>query len=101
MDANSACYTFRDIRLENQTEAELRQWHAASKLPLNRFFHASGLQYKALELSSKLAVMSPDEQFALLATDGMLVKRPILVGKDFVLVGFRQSEWEEQRERMR
>ena len=75
------------------TEAELRRWHALSGLPLKRFFNTSGLQYKALALKDKLPGMSEDEQFALLATDGMLVKRPILVGEDFVLVGFREAEW--------
>ena len=75
----------RDIKTQNPTEAELRRWHALSGLPLKRFFNTSGLQYKALALK--------DEQFALLATDGMLVKRPILVGEDFVLVGFREAEW--------
>ena len=68
-------------------------WHALSGLPLKRFFNTSGLQYKALALKDKLPGMSEDEQFALLATDGMLVKRPILVGEDFVLVGFREAEW--------
>ena len=83
----------RDIKTQNPTEAELRRWHALSGLPLKRFFNTSGLQYKALALKDKLPGMSEDEQFALLATDGMLVKRPILVGEDFVLVGFREAEW--------
>ena len=89
----------RDIKTQNPTEAELptaeelRQWHQLSGLPLKRFFNTSGLQYKALALKDKLPGMSEDEQFALLATDGMLVKRPILVGEDFVLVGFREAEW--------
>ena len=87
-------YDLRDIKLENPTEAELREWHAKSGLPLKRFFNTSGLQYKALELSKRLPSMTEDEQFALLATDGMLVKRPILVGDGFVLTGFRQPEWE-------
>ena len=83
----------RDIKLEHPGEDELRKWHAKSGLPLKRFFNTSGLQYKALALKDKLPGMSEDEQFALLATDGMLVKRPILVGEDFVLVGFREAEW--------
>ncbi len=87
-------YDLRDIKLENPTEAELREWHAKSGLPLKRFFNTSGLQYKALELSKRLPSMTEDEQFALLSTDGMLVKRPILVGDGFVLTGFRQPEWE-------
>lgn len=86
----------RDIKLKNPTEEELRQWHQISGLPLKRFFNTSGLQYKALELKDKLPGMSEDEQFALLASDGMLVKRPILVGDGFVLVGFREAEWEER-----
>ncbi|MGS0765373.1 arsenate reductase family protein [Syntrophomonas curvata] len=94
LDQIGVAYTFRDIKLENPSEAELRQWHAASGLPLKRFFNTSGLQYKALALKDKLPAMSEDEQLALLATDGMLVKRPILVGGGFVLVGFRQDEWE-------
>lgn len=86
----------RDIKTDNPTEEELRRWHAASGLPLKRFFNTSGLQYKALGLKDKLPGMSEDEQFALLATDGMLVKRPILVGDDFVLTGFREAEWTEK-----
>ena len=88
--------TVRDIKQDNPTEAELRAWHELSGLPLKRFFNTSGLQYKALGLKDKLPVMSEDEQFALLATDGMLVKRPLLVGEDFALPGFKQAEWEEK-----
>ena len=88
-------FVARDIKKDNPTEAELRAWHAKSGLPLKRFFNTSGQQYRALELKDKLPTMSEDEQFALLASDGMLVKRPILVGDDFVLVGFKQAEWEE------
>ena len=94
LDAKGAKYDFRDIKIENPTEAELRAWHAKSGLPLKRFFNTSGLQYKALGLSKKLPSMTDDEQFKLLATDGMLVKRPILVGDHFVLVGFKEAEWE-------
>lgn len=86
--------TVRDIKQDNPTEAELRAWHKLSGLPLKRFFNTSGLQYKALGLKDKLPAMSEDEQFALLATDGMLVKRPLLIGEDFVLVGFKTAEWE-------
>ena len=86
-------FELRDIKQERPTAEELRRWHALSGLPLKRFFNTSGLQYKALALKDKLPGMSEDEQFALLATDGMLVKRPILVGEDFVLVGFREAEW--------
>lgn len=96
LDGRDIKYTFRDIKTDNPSEAELRKWHAISGLPLKRFFNTSGLQYKALELSTKLAAMSEDEQFRLLASDGLLVKRPVLAGDGFVLVGFRQDEWEER-----
>lgn len=89
-------FTVRDIKLQNPTEDELRAWHNASGLPLKRFFNTSGQQYRALALKDRLPQMSMDEQYALLATDGMLVKRPMLIGEDFVLVGFRESEWEER-----
>lgn len=88
--------TIRDIKLQRPCEEELRDWQARSGLPLRRFFNTSGQQYRALGLKDRLASMSEKEQFSLLATDGMLVKRPILVGDDFVLVGFRQPEWEER-----
>ena len=91
-------YQFRDIKQEKPTEQELRQWHAMSGLPLKRFFNTSGLQYKALGLKDKLPSMSEDEQFALLATDGMLVKRPLLVGADFALPGFKPADWQERLE---
>jgi arsenate reductase len=84
----------RHIKENNPSEAELRSWHARSGLPLKRFFNTSGLKYKELELSRRLPDMAEAEHFALLASDGMLVKRPILVGESFVLVGFRESEWE-------
>ena len=96
LDSRGAAYDLRDIKLENPTAEELCRWHQLSGLPLKRFFNTSGLQYKALGLKDKLPGMSEDEQLALLATDGMLVKRPLLVGADFVLVGFRQGEWEEK-----
>ena len=86
----------RDIKLENPTAEELQKWWQMSGLPLKKFFNTSGLQYKALGLKDKLPTMTEEEQLALLATDGMLVKRPTLVGEDFVLVGFRQKEWEEK-----
>ena len=94
LDANNIPYELRDIKLDNPSEEELRRWHALSGLPLKKFFNTSGLQYRALELTKKLPTMSEDEQFALLATDGMLVKRPLLVGEDFVLTGFKQADWE-------
>ena len=94
LDNQDVSYTLRDIKLYNPTAEELRQWWTASGLPLKKFFNTSGLQYKALGLKDKLPAMSEEEQLSLLATDGMLVKRPILVGEDFVLAGFRQAEWE-------
>lgn len=93
LDAKGIQYQIRDIKLQNPTEDELRQWHQQSGLPLRRFFNTSGLQYKALNLKEKLPSMSEDEQFSLLSADGMLVKRPILVGDNFLLVGFKENEW--------
>lgn len=87
-------YQLRDIKTQNPTQEELRQWHAQSGLPLKRFFNTSGQQYRALDLKDRLPHMTQEEQLALLASDGMLVKRPILLDGDKVLVGFRQGEWE-------
>ena len=95
LEERGAAYDARDIKLENPSAEELRAWWQRSGLPLKRFFNTSGQQYRALELKDKLPTMSEDEQLALLASDGMLVKRPILVGDDFVLVGFKQAEWED------
>ncbi len=89
-------FTPRDIKLENPTREELARWYVASGLPLKKFFNTSGLQYKALNLKERLPVLSEEEQLDLLASDGMLVKRPILVGDGFVLVGFRQAQWDER-----
>ena len=94
LDAHDVSYDVRDIKLDNPTQAELRAWHRASGLPLKRFFNTSGLLYKELRLKDRLPVLSEDEMFDLLATDGMLVKRPILIGDGVVLVGFREAEWE-------
>lgn len=96
LDAHGAAYDLRDIRENNPTEEELRRWHAMSGLPLKRLFNTSGIPYRELGLSAKLPAMSEDEQFALLATNGMLVKRPLLIGEDFALVGFREAEWAEK-----
>ena len=96
LDAQGVAYDFRDIKLENPSEEELRTWWKASGLPLKKFFNTIGLQYKALQLKDNLPTMSEEEQLALLATDGMLVKRPLLIGAEFVLTGFRQAEWEEK-----
>lgn len=96
LDSHNAYYTARDIKADHPTEEELRLWHAKSGLPLKKFFNTSGGQYKALGLKDKLPAMTEDEQFALLATDGILVKRPILVlDNGRVLVGFREAEWAE------
>ena len=94
LDAHGLSYEIRNIKEQNPTEEELRAWHTKSGLPLRRFFNTSGLSYKALGLKEKLPNMTEEEQLALLAGDGMLIKRPLLVGDDFVLTGFRQAEWE-------
>lgn len=86
----------RDIKADNPSAEELRTWQQASGLPLKRFFNTSGLQYKALGLKEKLPSMDEEAQLELLAADGMLVKRPILVGDGFVVTGFRPKEWEEK-----
>ena len=86
--------TVRDIKQQNPTEEELRDWHRKSGLPLKRFFNTSGLLYKSMGLAKKLPELSEKEQFNLLASDGMLVKRPIAVSGDTVLVGFKEADWE-------
>ncbi len=96
LDAQGVAYKFRDIKEQNPTLAELKAWHAKSGLPLKKFFNTSGLKYKELNLSSRLKDIPEEEQFELLASDGMLVKRPIAVGEGFVLVGFQQKAWEQQ-----
>lgn len=96
LDENGIAYELRDIKTENPTYEELTAWHALSGLPLKKLFNTSGLLYKSLNLKEKLPEMSEDEQLKLLATDGMLVKRPLLVADDFVLVGFKASEWEDR-----
>ncbi len=95
LDENKIEYTPRDIKLDNPTVDELKAWHKVSGLPLKKFFNTSGLLYKSLNLKEKLPSMTDDEQYSLLATDGMLVKRPLLVGDNFVLVGFKEKEWRE------
>ena len=94
LEDHGVSYTARHIVEENPTEQELSQWIARSGLPIKRFFNTSGLKYKALELKDKLPLMSEEEMVALLATDGMLVKRPLLIGEDTILVGFKPQEWE-------
>jgi len=93
LDARGIAYTRRLIREENPTRAELGRWHAASGLPLKRFFNTSGILYKELNLKDRLPGMTEAEQLDLLATDGMLVKRPILVAPGAVLTGFKEAEW--------
>jgi arsenate reductase len=93
LDEQGLAYTFRDIKTENPSYDELKAWHSASGLPLRKFFNTSGLQYKSLNLKEKLQDMSEEEQLKLLATDGMLVKRPILIGDTFLLIGFQENEW--------
>lgn len=94
LDAHGLAHDTRDIKLQNPTETELRAWHGKSGLPLRRFFNTSGLLYKELKLKERLPDMTEDDMYALLATDGMLVKRPIVVTDSAVLAGFRESEWE-------
>lgn len=94
LDANGVAYDERHIKDSNPTADELKAWQKQSGLPLKRFFNTSGLQYKALNLKDKLPTMSEAEQFALLASDGMLVKRPLLIGDGFVLVGFQEDAWQ-------
>lgn len=93
LEANGIAFESRHIKEDRPTAAELREWHARSGMPLKKFFNTSGMLYKEMSLKDKLPAMSEEEQYALLATDGMLVKRPILVGEDFVLTGFREAEW--------
>ncbi|HJB50321.1 MAG TPA: arsenate reductase family protein [Candidatus Anaeromassilibacillus stercoravium] len=98
LEENGIPYTDRHIVEQNPTAEELKEWHARSGRELKRFFNTSGLLYKSMHLKEKLPEMSPEEQFELLATNGMLVKRPLLVGDDFVLIGFRPAEWEAWKE---
>ena len=93
LDDNKIEYEFRDIKLDKPTFDELKEWHKKSGLPLKKFFNTSGLLYKSLDLKNKLPTMSENEMLKLLASDGMLVKRPLLIGDNFVLVGFKEAEW--------
>lgn len=96
LDDNEIEYELRDIKKDNPSFEELDAWYKMSGLQLKKFFNTSGLFYKSMELKDKLPTMSEEEQLKLLATDGMLVKRPLVIGKDFVLVGFKESEWIEK-----
>ena len=91
---NGIEYELRDIKLDKPSISELTEWYRGSGMPLKKFFNTSGLQYKALGLKDKLPTMSEAEQLDLLATDGMLVKRPLLIGDEKVLVGFKEEEWQ-------
>ena len=95
LDSHGLSYTDRHIKAVNPSFDELKEWHKRSGLPLKRFFNTSGLLYKSLQLKDKLPGMTEEEQLTLLATDGMLVKRPLVVMDDKILVGFREKEWEE------
>lgn len=96
LDEHGVAYDFRDIKLENPAERELAVWQQRSGLPLRKFFNTSGLLYKSLGLKDKLPEMGEEEMLALLGSDGMLVKRPLLVGDNFVLVGFKEAQWAEK-----
>lgn len=93
---NGVPFTARHIVEQNPTVEELREWHQKSGLPLKSFFNTSGILYKSMSLREKLPEMSEEEQLALLGTNGMLVKRPLVMGEDLVLVGFREAEWEQK-----
>ena len=94
LDENQIAYEFRDIKTDNPTFDEISAWHQISGLPLRKFFNTSGLLYKSMDLKNKLPAMSEEEMLKLLSTDGMLVKRPLVIGDGFVLVGFKEAEWE-------
>lgn len=94
LDDNKINYTDRHIKEDNPTYEELKEWHLKSGLPLKKFFNTSGLLYKSMNLKEKLPEMKEDEQLKLLSKDGMLVKRPILISDNFVLVGFKEAEWQ-------
>ena len=94
LEENNVEFEERPIKEENPTYEELKEWHGKSGLPLKKFFNTSGLIYKDMQLKDKLPTMTEEEQLQLLATNGMLVKRPLVVGEDFVLTGFKEKEWE-------
>lgn len=96
LDTNGVEYTERPIIEENPSYEELKEWYEKSGLPLKKFFNTSGVLYKEMQLKDKLPAMSEEEQLKLLATDGKLVKRPLVVGENFVLTGFKETEWNEK-----
>ena len=97
LDANGVEYIIRDIKLDNPTYEELKKWYHESGLELKKFFNTSGLLYKSMELKARLPLLSEEEQLRMLATDGMLVKRPLVLADGKVLVGFKEKDWEEKR----
>ena len=94
LESNGVAFEDRHIVEQNPTAEELKTWWEKSGLPLKKFFNTSGMLYKEMQLKDKLPAMTEDEQLALLSTNGMLVKRPLIIGKDFVLVGFKEADWE-------
>ena len=94
LDDNKIEYEFRDIKLDNPSIDELKVWHSKCDLPVTKFFNTSGLLYRALDLKNKLPTLGKEECFELLASDGMLVKRPLIIGDDFVIVGFKEPVWD-------
>ena len=96
LDEHAISYTSRHIKENNPTAEELKEWYKKSGLPLKKFFNTSGLIYKSMGLKDKLPTMSEEDQIALLATDGMLVKRPLIIGNSFVLTGFKEKDWQEK-----
>ena len=96
LEDNGVTYTLRNIKEDKPSYDELKAWYAESGLPLKKFFNTSGLLYKSLALKDKLPTMSEEETLQLLATDGMLVKRPLVIGDGFVLVGFKEADWQEK-----
>lgn len=96
LDDNNISYTLRPIKEQNPTKEELSEWHKKSNLPLKRFFNTSGQMYREMELSKKLPQMTEQEQLEILSTNGMLVKRPLFINENTVLIGFKQHEWEEK-----
>lgn len=96
LEKNNIEYTKRDIAEDNPSYDELKEWHSVSGLPLKRFFNTSGVLYREMKLKDRLPEMSEEDQLSLLATDGMLVKRPLLVDGDCVLVGFKEAEWSDK-----
>ena len=96
LEENNVEYVLRDIKENNPTSEELKSWYEKSSQPLKKFFNTSGLLYRSMELKDKLPEMSEEEMIELLSSDGMLVKRPLLVSDDFVLIGFKEAQWQEK-----